>query len=144
MSCLMLASSLQILLALASAGTPPARLHALAHGAFNAGVNAHSIMSSSQRSSSNHLFALEESIMKQSGLYLAEQECDAEDFVLPDTHRKRALAANDPIATATPKSVLSQCVQCLQTALPPEVGQAIIEGVDPDILRQAIAITQQP
>jgi hypothetical protein len=140
----MLASSLQILIALASAGTPPARLHALAHGAFNAGVNAHSIMSSAQRSSSNHLFALEESLMKQSGLYQTEQECDSEDFVLPDTQRKSALAASDVIASMTPKSVLAQSIQGLQTALSPEVGQAIIAGVDPDILRQAIAITQQP
>jgi hypothetical protein len=140
----MLASAFQILITLASAGTPPARLHALAHGAFNSGVNAHSIVSSAQRSSSNHLFAFEESIMKQSGLYQTEQECDSEECVLPDTLRKRALAASDAVAAITPKSVLTQYIQGLQTALPPEVGQAIFVGVDPDILRQAIAITQLP
>ena len=143
LSCLMLASSLQVLIALASAGTPPAHLHTLAHGAFNAGVNAHS-MFSAQRTSSNHLYALEEGLLKQTGMFQPEPECESEEYVLPDAQRKRALAAGDAIAAVTPKNVLAQSIQGLQAAVSPEVFQAVIAGIDPDILKQVGAITQQP
>lgn len=141
-SCLMLASSLQVLVALACSGTPPARLHALAHGAFNAGVNSNSIFAS-QRSSDNHLYALNSSSLKQMGLYVADQDQDPEAYVLPETLRKRSLAAGDPIAALTPKTALAQAVHGLQSSLSADVVQAILDGVDPDIFRQAVAITQQ-
>ncbi len=142
-SCLMLSCSLQVLVSLAAAGTAPARLHALAHGAFNAAVNANS-MFTGQRSVQNHLYALSDNHMKQMGMYVSDQDSDPEAYVLPEFQRKRALAAGDPIAALTPKSVLVQSTHGMQTSMSPEVMQAILAGVDPDILKQAVAITQQP
>jgi hypothetical protein len=139
----MLVSSLQVLIALASAGTPPSRLHSLAHGAFNAAVNAHS-MFAGQRSIRNHLYALNDNHLKQLGMYVSEQDPDPEAYVLPELQRKRALSAGDPIAALTPKLALAQSTHGLQTSLSPEVMQAILAGVDPDILKQAVAITQEP
>jgi hypothetical protein len=140
----MLASSLQTLFSLAGSGTPPARLHALADGAFNAGVNVNSIFAS-KRSVTNHLYALEQSILKYSGVYGRDDEDpDAEEYVTPDMQRKRALAMNDPIASFTPKSVLESSLKLMSTSLSAEVLQAIFAGVDPDILQQVSAIARQP
>lgn len=141
-SCLMLASSLQVLASLASAGARPDSLHSLAHGALNAGVNSNSIFASN-RSASNHLYALTDSLMKTFGMYVAESDTGDDGYVPPDTLRKRALASGDPVASATPKAVLVQAIQSMQTSLPPGVFQDVMAGVDPDILKQAIAITQQ-
>ena len=141
-SCLMLASCLQVLASLACAGARPDSLHSLAHGALNAGVNSNSIFAST-RSSSNHLYALTDSLMKTFGMYVAESETGDDGYVPPDVLRKRALASGDPVASASPKSVLIQAIQSMQTSLPPGVFQDVMAGVDPDILKQAIAITQQ-
>ena len=81
--------------------------------------------------------------MKTFGMYVAESETGDDGYVPPDVLRKRALASGDPVASASPKSVLIQAIQSMQTSLPPGVFQDVMAGVDPDILKQAIAITQQ-
>lgn len=142
-ACLMLAASLQVLVALAAAGTPPPRLHAIADGAFNAGVNASSIFAS-QRPAANHLYALQDNLLKQTGLFVSEDEYEPDTYVVPDSRRKHSLAISDPIASVTPKAVLAQAFQSLQAGLSQEVVQGVMAGVDPDILKQALAIAQQP
>lgn len=139
----MLVSSLQVLIAMVAAGTPPNRLRSLAHGALNAAINAKS-MFAGQLSARNHLYALSDIYRKQSGMYMSYEDADPEAYVLPELQRKRALSAADPIAALTPKLALAQSTHGMQTSLSPEVMQAILAGVDPDILKQAVAMTQEP
>ncbi len=105
----MLVSSLQVLIAMVAAGTPPNRLRSLAHGALNAAINAKS-MFAGQLSARNHLYALSDIYRKQSGMYVSYEDADPEAYVLPELQRQRALSAGDPIAALAPKASLAQSV----------------------------------
>lgn len=110
---LFLLCSLQILVAAAAAGTPPARLRPLAHGALIAAASSKTTFAG-QRSICNHLYALSDNHLNQMecpwAWCAADQEFDPEAYVLPEVQRKCALAAGDPIAALTPKASLAQCV----------------------------------
>ena len=107
---LFLLCSLQVLVAAAAAGTPPARLRPLAHGASIAAASSKTTFAG-QRSICNHLFALSVNHLNQLECPWAwDPELDTEAYVLPEIQRKNALAAGDPIAALTPKASLAQCV----------------------------------